>query len=78
MIKINLLLAEYMAKDTGTEGKRKLKTIYTIKELLAQIDHKAEVVPEDDVQRYTSLLTCLKGEPLNKEEAELAEEIVNY
>ena len=78
MIKINLLLAEYMAKDTSAAGESRLRTIYSIKELLSQIDHRVEVVPEDNAQRYTRLLTSLKGEPLNKEETELVEEIVGY
>ena len=78
MIKINLLLAEYMAKDTGAAGENRLRVIYSIKELLSQIDHKAEVVPEDNAPKYKRLLTSLKGEPLNKEEADLVEEIVNY
>ena len=78
MIRINLLLVEYMYGKGNRANEGKLKAIHSIKELLSQIDFNAEVIPEDNIERFTCLLTSLKGQPLNNDETELAEEIVNY
>jgi len=78
MIKVNLLLTEYMIREGNVPDKGKLKAIRSIKELLSQIDHKAEVVPENNRERFIRLLISLKGGPLNKDESVLVEEIVNY
>ena len=78
MIKVNLLLTEYMIREGNVPDKGKLKAIHSINELLSQIDHKAEVVPENNKERFSRLLTSLKGEPLNKDEAALVDEIINY
>ena len=77
MVKVNLLLTDYLTgKKSSTE--EKLNAANSIKELLNQIDFKAEVVPENNLEMFTNLLTSLKGEPLNKEEKELVGEIVNF
>ena len=78
MIKVNLLLAEYMMRNDKESEKGKLKAIRSIIELLSQIDYKAEVVPENSKERFTRLLISLKGNPLNKDESDLVDEIINY
>ena len=78
MIKVNLLLTEYMIENDSVAGEGKLKAIHFIKELLSQIDHKAEVVPENNKEMFTRLLISLKGGPLNKDEAGLVDEIINH
>jgi hypothetical protein len=77
MLKVNLLLTDYLTgKKSSTE--EELNAANSIKELLCQIDFKAEVVPENNLEMFTSLLTSLKGQPLNNGEKELVGEIVNY
>jgi hypothetical protein len=77
MLKVNLLLTNYLTgKKNSTE--EKLKAANTIKELLEQIDFKAEVVPENNPEMFVRLLTSLKGVPLNEYENELVDEILNY
>lgn len=78
MIKVNLVLADYLTGKGKNNNAEKVKAANSIKELLSQIDYKAEVVPEDSLEMFSRLLISLKGEPLNKEEKELAEEIINY
>jgi hypothetical protein len=77
MLKVNLLLTDYLTgKKNSTE--EKLKAANSIKELLEQIDFKAEIVPENNPEMFARLLTSLKGVPLNENENELVDEIVNY
>lgn len=78
MTKVNLLLAEYMTKDIGTADTSKLEALQSIRELLSHINHNAEIVPEHSVNRYITMLTSLKGEPLSQAETRVAEEIINY
>ena len=77
MLKVNLILTDYLTgKKSSSE--EKLRAAVAIKELLDQIDFKAEVVPENNLEMFTRLLTSLKGEPLTNEEKELVVEIVNF
>lgn len=78
MVKVNLVLTDYLTGKKSSCDEGKMKAANSIKELLDQIDFKAEVVPENNVEMFTRLLTSLKGEPLSKEENELVDEIVNY
>lgn len=78
MVKVNLVLTDYLTGKMNNCEEGKLKAANSIKELLDQIDFKAEVVPENNIEMFTRLLTSLKGEPLNKEEKELIGEIVNF
>ncbi len=78
MIKTNLLRANYMADESNPESEKKLKAVDSIIALLSNIDHKAEVVPENNMEMFARLLTSLKGEPLNNDETELVAEIANY
>ncbi len=74
---MNLILTDYLTgKRKGTE--EKLKAANSIKVLLEQIDFKAEMVPENNLEMFARLITSLKGEQLNEEENELIWEIVNF
>ncbi len=78
MIKTNLVFAKYMGNEKGNDNNGKIKAIKSISEMLSQIDHRAEVVPENNKDMFVRLLTSLKEEILNIDEMELVEEIVNY
>ena len=77
MTKVNLILTKYLTGEKVADN-NKFKAVITIKELLEQIDLKAETVPENNFEMFTRLLISLKGEPLNKDEIELVNEIVMY
>ncbi len=55
---------------------RKIETVRNFKKLLNQIDFTAEVIPTEDSERLTKVLTSLKGKQLNKCEIKLVEEII--
>ena len=78
MIKVNLILSKYLTEKENSVEEGKCKAANSIRELLSQIDYKAEVVPENSLDMFTRLLLSLKGEPLDKNENELIEEIINY
>ncbi len=78
MIKVNLLLADYMEDNSHISDKGRQNAIKSIKGLLSQIDFKAEAIPENNLDMLTRLLGSLKGEPLDKDESKLIEELVNY
>jgi hypothetical protein len=78
MVKVNLILTDYLTGKKTNCNDEKLKAANTIKELLGQIDFKAEMVPENNQEMFVRLLTSLKGEPLNVYENEVVDEIVNY
>lgn len=76
MLKLNLLLAEYMTEKKDSVDRKRLKAIQSIKELLDEVDHKVEQIPEDNIEMLTRLLTSLKGEKLTLTEIRVVEEIV--
>ena len=78
MIKVKLLLADYMTSNRDTVDLGRQKAVKSIKALLSQIDFKAEAIPENNLDMLTRLLSSLKGEQLNKHECDLVEEMVNY
>ncbi len=78
MIKTNFIRANYLAKESSPDREQKMKTVDSFIELLSKIDHKAEMVPEDNAEKFSRLLTSLKGEPLDNAEIELVEEIVSF
>jgi hypothetical protein len=75
---VNLVLTNYLTGEKSRKDDGKIRAAQSILALLSQIDFKAEVVPENNLKMFTRLLTSLKGEPLDKEESELVEEIINY
>lgn len=76
MIQTKLLLLEYSVIKSPTVTKWKLKTIRTIRDLIAQIDFNAEVVPVDNEEKLSDLLTSLKGNKLSNDEMNLVKELV--
>lgn len=78
MIKVNLVLTNYLAGNVSNKNAEKVKAANSVRELLSKIDYKAELVPENNLEMFTRLLTSLKGEPLNKLENEIIEEVINY
>lgn len=58
-----------------TEQKN-LTAIKTIKELINQIDHDAEVVPLEDKEKLSMLLVSLKGKALNESEYRLIDKLI--
>lgn len=77
MLKVNLVLTEYLTGNNGGVNSGKRKAAKSIKELLTQIDFSAESVPENNVDMFIRLLTSLKGQPLNEAENEMVKEIVS-
>ena len=78
MIKVKLLLADYISGNGDTVELGRQKAIKSIKALLTQIDFNAEAIPENNLDMLTRLLSSIKGEQLNKHESDLIEEMVNY
>ena len=56
---------------------RKLETVRNFRELLHEIDFSSEIVPVEDIEKLTDLLTLLKGNELNKCEVSLIKELIN-
>lgn len=75
MIRVNLLIEEYLSPEQGEKNTKKLEAIESIKGLLSQIDHRVEKLPLEDSGRFLALLTSLKGAPLTHEERQLSMEI---
>ncbi len=76
MIIEKLSKIEAAAKYNIYNEYRKIETIIEFKELLNQIDFSTEVVPIEDNEKLTNLLTSLKGKQLSSIETKLVEEIV--
>jgi hypothetical protein len=76
MLKVNLILTEYLTGIKGSVDSEKLKAAKSIKDLLTQIDFSAESVPENNPDMFVRLLVSLKGKPLNEAENELVMEIM--
>lgn len=60
------------------ESEQNLRAVYGIKELLTKIDHSSEVVPLSNADRLILLLTSLKGNPLDKMEISVANELARF
>lgn len=71
MILEKLSIIELEVKFNIYKEQNKLLAIRNIQKLLRQIDFKTEVVPTDDIERLSELLSSLKGKALNEEESEL-------
>jgi hypothetical protein len=75
MIKANKVLEKYI-RQNGSTDKTNFKAATNIRELLAQIDLSAEVVPENNLDMFLRLITSLKKEDLSKGEKKIIKEIV--
>ena len=76
MIQASLLLIEYAAINDPTKNRLKLIAIQGIKNLLIQIDFKAELVPMESVFKLKELLESLKGKPLTHDEERIIDELI--
>jgi hypothetical protein len=75
MIKANKVLEKYI-RQNGSTDETNFKAATNIRELLAQIDLSAEVVPENNLDMFSRLITSLKKEDLSKGEKKIIKEIV--
>lgn len=55
---------------------KKLKAVKTIKDLLIQIDFKAEIIPLEDVTKLSQLMFELKGQDLNEDEFRVIKDLI--
>jgi len=76
MIQEKLLLIEYAVVKNPHIYKWSLNTVRKIRDLIAQIDFNAEVVPVESATSLQHLLTSLKGDSLSEDESELVVELV--
>ncbi len=77
LILTRLLLIEYATINSKDRSYQKLKVIREIRNTLLQIDFMSEIVPLENVNKLSSLLTSLKGSRLTRDELSLVEELVN-
>ena len=75
MIKTNIVLGKYTRQKNSAEDAN-FKAVRNIKELLEQIDLNAEVVPENNLDMLSRLISSLKNEDLTKDEKRIIKEIV--
>ncbi len=76
MILEKLAIVELEVKYNIYKEENILDAIKSIREILHQIDFESEVVPMDDIERLSKLLSSLKGTTLNEEESELLNRII--
>ena len=73
-MRVRLIIEEDVKKERRTTTE-KLKAVRSINNLLVKIDHLAEEIPLNDLDKLISLLREIKGEPLSKSEIEVIKEI---
>ena len=76
MILEKLVKIELEAKSNIDNEYKRIETIRGFKELLNQIDFSSEIVPIEDSERLTNIMTYLKGKQLNGCESNLVKEII--
>lgn len=76
MILKKLSQIESNVKSAIDIEKKRLEAIKSMKVLFEQVDCTVEVVPAENVNKLTRLMTDLKGEQLNKTESDLIKQIV--
>ncbi len=76
MIQTKLLIIEYATVNNPKQDVIKLNTIRSIRNLLMQVDFISETIPLENAGKLIELLASLKGKPLTKEEAMIAEELI--
>lgn len=75
MAKINEVLDKCMIENSSAENGLKYDAAANIKALLGELDLNVEVVPENNHNMLTSLISSLKGTPLTIQEKEIINEI---
>ena len=78
MIQTKLLLMEYAAVNNPAQNPEKLNAIRELKNLLIQIDFRAEIVPMENALKLKDLLASLKGKPLSNCEIMIIEELIAF
>jgi hypothetical protein len=61
-----------------SQSTKKAKTVASIKDLLLQINHNAEVIPENSYTGLSKLLKKLKGASLSDDEKKLLKELIQH
>ena len=56
--------------------KQNMVALKQLKALMNEIDHDAEEVPLTDKDRFSGLLSSLKGQPLNDAESKMVDRII--
>jgi hypothetical protein len=74
MDKVNRILQKYFWEKSFEDGGRRMAAA-NIKLLLSAIDFESEVIPENNEDMLTRLLTTLKGEELSPDELAIIKEI---
>lgn len=75
MFKVNEVLNKCMIENSSAENGLKYEAAANIKTLLDKLDLNVEVVPENNHDMLTSLISSLKGTPLTIQEKEIIHEI---
>jgi len=76
MILEKLLKLELEAKFNIENEYQRIETINGFRELLSQIDFSSEIMPIEDRERLTNIMTDLKGKQLTRSEDKLVDEII--
>jgi hypothetical protein len=74
MDKVNRILQKYFGEKPLEDGGRRMAAA-NIKLLLSAIDFESEVIPENNRDMLTRLITSLKGEELTSDERAIIKEI---
>jgi hypothetical protein len=76
MILYKLKVMECELATNNSQKAEKIKAITVVKDLLLQINYKAEVIPESSYTGLNKLLKKLKGAELSEEEKIVLKEII--
>ncbi|MCX7551887.1 hypothetical protein [Xanthomarina sp. F2636L] len=76
MIRAKLLFIEEELKKQPVQNLEFLEALYTIKNLINQIDFSAEVVPVEDIKKVNKLFKSLKKDSLTKTEKLIIKQLV--
>lgn len=78
MIEIKILFLEQELVKYPLKNKELLEGLVSIKNLLAQVDLNAEVIPLDYLKKVRILFQSLKQEPLTKSEIKAIRAILKF
>jgi hypothetical protein len=78
MIQSKILFIENELEKKPIENKDMLETVRSLKELLTQIDFKAEFIPTENIKRLNCLFESLKDDTLTSQEKAIIKKIVKF
>jgi hypothetical protein len=78
MAKVYEVLNKCMIENSPAENGLKYEAAANIKALLDKLDLNVEVVPENNHNMLTSLISSLKGTSLTTQEKEIIQEITGF